>query len=418
MSTDTPPALRSLKSALRSVTSEISTLDRLWNSKSQEWLELQQAINSFLNNHSIRKFTAHFVPAPPSQSEDLKEIKLNLAALSKAVNGLHQKTIPLPQNQLPSHSTKAKGNANSPLPTYANAAASRSTRASLVMNLKGLDFGLDCRPTPAYLTEIFNDALKSSPLHQVHIAATRWTANSNLVITGGHLTTAQQLRNCTEILSKALAEDQSVPDDAPLPHPPTRPNVKWSKVLINGIPTGVQSNRDQAYSPEECHEALVNENPIYASLLVTQKPSWVRPPSSYAVGSSSSIVVAFEDPDGNKAKALFTERYLYAFGARASVKRWKQRPPMPKPTPPSRVVKTPPPPAANWLAGATPTPTQPVPFNPFSPEASAAAGSPQKRKANALSPFHHRAISQASQPSKKQATGPLPERMAEDPPNA
>jgi hypothetical protein len=164
------------------------------------------------------------------------------------------------------------------------------------MNLKGLNLGEESRPPPVYFTEIFNNVLKVSPLHQVHIAATQWTAKGNLVITGGHLTTAQQLRDSTEILSKALAEDQSVPDSTPLPHPPTRPNIKWSKILINGIPTGVQVSRDQAYSPEECHEALVNENPLYAALLVTQKPSWVRPPHLYTDGSSSSLVVAFEDP--------------------------------------------------------------------------------------------------------------------------
>jgi hypothetical protein len=38
-------------------------------------------------------------------------------------------------------------------------------------------------------------------------------SNDNLVLTGGHMTTAQQLRNCTDILALALAEDQSRPDD-------------------------------------------------------------------------------------------------------------------------------------------------------------------------------------------------------------
>jgi len=35
--------------------------------------------------------------------------------------------------------------------------------------------------------------------------------------------------------------------------------------------------------------------------------------------------VAFEDPDGAKVKALLAERYLYAFGNRAAVKKWKYR---------------------------------------------------------------------------------------------
>ena len=71
--------------------------------------------------------------------------------------------------------------------------------------------------------------------------------------------------------------------------------------------------------------ALAAINPSYATLQITQKPSWVRPPSSYTHGSASSLSVAFEDPDGTKMKALLTERYLYAFGNRCSVKKWKYR---------------------------------------------------------------------------------------------
>jgi len=55
-----------------------------------------------------------------------------------------------------------------------------------------------------------------------------------------------------------------------------------------------------------------------------QKPSWVRPPPSYKAGSSS-LVFAFEDPDGSRLKSLLTARYLYAFGTRSTVKKWKQR---------------------------------------------------------------------------------------------
>jgi hypothetical protein len=289
------------------------------------------------------------------------------------------------------------------------------------MDLKGLNLGGECQPPPVYFTEIFNDVLKASPLHQVHIAATRWTAKGNLVITRGHLNTAQQLQDSTEILSRALAEDQFVPDGAPLPFPPTRPNIKWSKVLINGIPTGVQASRDQAYNPEECHEALVNENPAYAALLVTQKPSWVRPPHLYTVGSSSSLVVAFEDPDGNKAKTLISDRHLYAFGIRASVKRWKQRPPNYRLPPPPPTAETPPPlsPRSPYTSATqamerlisemTPhqlgasTPQQSVRSStippPFSPEAPTPTRSPQKRKARVSSP-HSRA------PSKRIATRP------------
>jgi hypothetical protein len=58
-----------------------------------------------------------------------------------------------------------------------------------------------------------------------------------------------------------------------------------------------------------------------------QQPSWVCPPSLYIHGSASSLSVAFEDPSGEKLKALLAERYLFLFGNKATVKKWKYRRP-------------------------------------------------------------------------------------------
>ena len=71
------------------------------------------------------------------------------------------------------------------------------------------------------------------------------------------------------------------------------------------------------------HSALVAVNPLYATLVIMQKPSWVRPPS-YKSSGVSSLVVTFEDPDSSSPKTLLTERYLYAIGTGAKVKKWKQ----------------------------------------------------------------------------------------------
>jgi hypothetical protein len=420
MSADSPPAtLTQIKIALRSATSGISSLDGSLIAMAHDKDELKQLLKVFTSNPSVSKYTTNSSHYPLAQTNEINEIKSNLTALLKTVNSLHQK-VSTPHKQAPHAPPKVKGADKTSPPTYAHVASGRSTRASLMMNLKGLDFSMDCRLPPVYFTNIFNDALKASPLHQVHVAATRWTAKGNLVITGGHLNTVQQLHDCTEILAKALTEDQSVPDNAPLPHPPTRPNIKWSKLLINGIPTGVQVARDQAYSPKECHEALVNENPAYAALLVTQKPSWVRPPHLYTDGSSSSLVMAFEDQDGSKAKTLLADRHLYAFGVRASVKRWKQHPPkhrLPPPTPTAMM------PTSQYtsatlamdsliedLSAQSPPPLLP-PL--LSPEAPAPACSPQKHKALVLSP-PNRATSSTHQPSKRIATRPPNTWMDED----
>jgi hypothetical protein len=102
--------------------------------------------------------------------------------------------------------------------------------------------------------------------------------------------------------------------------PAARPNIKWSKISVNGVPTGV-SNKRTAYDPAECHEALTATNPSYTHLTVTQRPSWVCPPSSYSEGAVSSLSVAFEDPDGSKLRTMLAERQLYIFGTRVTVKK-------------------------------------------------------------------------------------------------
>jgi len=51
----------------------------------------------------------------------------------------------------------------------------------------------------------------------------------------------------------------------------------------------------------------------------------VRTPSSYKADSSSSLIVAFENPDGKKLKSLLAVRHLFAFSMWATVKKWKQK---------------------------------------------------------------------------------------------
>ena len=92
-----------------------------------------------------------------------------------------------------------------------------------------------------------------------------------------------------------------------------RHNVKWSKLRINSIPTGKADTRG-SYTPDEVQNALVTENTAYATLTITQKPSWVRDPSSYQPGSISSLSFSFEDPDGTSVEAprpfYVTEHYM------------------------------------------------------------------------------------------------------------
>ena len=81
-----------------------------------------------------------------------------------------------------------------------------------------------------------------------------------------------------------------------------------------------------AYTPDECQATLTFENPSYSPLIIAQAPNWVKPTSLYTHGSSLSLVVAFEDPNGTKARALLGVKHLYAFGTCATLWKWKQCP--------------------------------------------------------------------------------------------
>src|SRR6266446_939156 len=138
---------------------------------------------------------------------------------------------------------------------------------------------------------------------------------------------ANQLNSALPILAEALQTSFSVLTSIPLALAPTlRTNIKWSKLRFNAVPTGKTAFKG-AYSPDEAHKALTAENPAYASLTVTQKPSWVWDPSSYSEGAISSLAVSFKDPDGSSAQALLCHRTLYAFRHIITVKHWKQTPP-------------------------------------------------------------------------------------------
>jgi hypothetical protein len=182
---------------------------------------------------------------------------------------------------------------------------------------------------PAELCQFINATLADSALHsQVRISTAKWTFQGNLVLTVGPDTMATQLQATSQFITSLLSTNlaQAGP---PLPLT-SQPNVRWSKVLINSVPTGIMKDHPQAFTPAECHAALQANNPSNRSLRVTQLPSWVKPPSSYSPGQVSSLVVAFEDPDGTLLSSLLSPHHLFLFGSAAELRWWKQKPPLPK----------------------------------------------------------------------------------------
>ena len=218
----------------------------------------------------------------------------------------------------PPPASYAKAAASAPKPKY-------HARPSLVVHIRKTVSSATLREfanTKApVLMAACNEALGSEARYaNVRVSAAKWSPAGNLVVFSGPETTSAQLTAAHHIIVSAI--------EGALPGPislSSRPNVKWSKLLINAVPTGVTGDTP-AHSREACHQALLHDNPSYRQLRVTQLPSWVRKPDGYLANSSSSLVVAFEDPDGSTLSSLLTQRYLFAFGAQLPVCKWRQPP--------------------------------------------------------------------------------------------
>jgi hypothetical protein len=262
-------------------------------------------------------------------------MKESITTLSKAVQSLQPKTgaIKLPATPSTTPPTKsstpwAKGTnlGKKPPHTYATLAASPA-RPSAVVDLGKT--GNNSRSPPIEICKSLNRELAASTHSQVRIAAARWTVHGNLVITAGHTTSPHQLNSALTFIAFYLKNILGITADSS--NIPIRTNIKWSRLLLNRIPTGI-TDKHGAYSPDTCHNALMADNPAYASLTITQRPSWVKDPSSYKTGSMYSLSFAFEDPDGSLALKLLSEKELYILGSVATIKKWKQKPPKAKPT--------------------------------------------------------------------------------------
>jgi hypothetical protein len=324
--------LKRIKSLLTALPKEIETYCKLPKTSPGP---VRLLLTEFTTNPRIKTLTE----APQSQkgttsqsehASELAHIKTSLQLLSKAVSGLQK------ANTTPSNKAKpSRGDAlhaNKTVHMHSAAAGTRPANASIILDLGQIQSAHAFRPRPVEISGLINEALLTSPHHQISISAVRWTAKGNLVVIGGYDVTLHQLQLAASTIAQTFANAYSVAVN-PTP-PPTRANVRWSKMLINGLPTGASDTR-AAFTPEECHRSLAANNPSYSILPITQKPSWVHPPSSYKANSSSSLVVAFEDPDGERLKSMLAARFIYALGTRATVKKWKQKAPTRKQAPPN-----------------------------------------------------------------------------------
>ena len=113
------------------------------------------------------------------------------------------------------------------------------------------------------LVEACNEALQSDARHaNVTFSAAKWAPLGNLVVFAGPDTNLTQLQSSHHIITSAIKA--TLPEPTPLA---SRPNVKWSKLLINSVPTGA-TNILLALTCEECHQALLCDNPSYRHLQI------------------------------------------------------------------------------------------------------------------------------------------------------
>ena len=173
------------------------------------------------------------------------------------------------------------------------------------------------------LVSVCNDTLATVlTFASVRVSTCRWTPKGNLVVFTGPDMSRDQLSAASHLLTTAVAT--LLPDASA--HISSCLNVHWGKVLINGAPTGILEGSPAAHSPSLCLQELLEHNSSLCPLKVTQLPSWVRPLYLFQPRSSSSLVIAFEDPDSTIAPSLIAARHFFCFGACIMVRHWRQPP--------------------------------------------------------------------------------------------
>jgi len=202
-------------------------------------------------------------------------------------------------------------------------------RPSLVLSLTHHTLSSTLRAkaalAPLVLVAACNAALSADPVHaNVRVSAAKWTPKGNLVVFAGPGVSRDALFATSHILTSAVS--RVLPEDLAIS---SRLNVKWGKVLINSVPTGVSEGCPTSHSPAACWQELIANNPSLRHLKVCQLPSWVRRPSLYQPGSQSSLAFSFEDPDGSIGPSLIRAHHVYAFGSQCRVSRWRYPPPSP-----------------------------------------------------------------------------------------
>ena len=206
--------------------------------------------------------------------------------------------------------------------TYAAATAAappsppKPPRASLVISLPDATSAASLYSQSATRADMMVmlciETLAAHPTYaDIKVSAAKWTPKGNLIVFGGPDTPQDRLLATSHILTSAISAQLAVPGSSRIL---ARANVKWSKVLINGVPLFGAGPATSPAPSAALHASLVDNNPSYKALKITQMPSWVWAPATYQpTQEKSSLVVAFEDPDSSIARDLIKAQSLFIF---------------------------------------------------------------------------------------------------------
>jgi hypothetical protein len=230
------------------------------------------ALKAFISHPIIQPLlVADNAPAHKSilsKPPDLSDIQKTLTSLAKALEGI-QKPSTTPSKRSPP-SPQSKDTNKTPKRIYSAVAGIRPPNPSLVVDLLHLKIAVEDWLWLEILYNAINKKLIAIMPPPGKLVTVRWTAKGNLVVTGGTNATSHSLQIAAPYISSTILSSLELPSDATKSQP--RPNVKWSKILLNGVPTGTLKNR-APFSSDTCHSTLAAINPFYASLFITQKSS-------------------------------------------------------------------------------------------------------------------------------------------------
>jgi len=202
------------------------------------------------------------LPAPSAAPIDLVSPAVTVAAAGKkkgkkqasfAEVATKARTAPGPPNPpLGPKATWAQIRAENPPPPPRPSLVLSLTHHTLVQTLCA-----KAATAPPVLVNICNTALSTDPIHaNVWVSAAKWTPKGNLVMFTGPGVSHDALFATSSLLTSAIS--WALPDD---PRISSRQNVKWGKVMINSIPTGITEGYPHAHSPAACWQSLIDNNP-------------------------------------------------------------------------------------------------------------------------------------------------------------